>query len=541
VRIIARTPAGTGHDIMRDLLSRVSISSLFRPLKKLQSQPFQVVFCVLCSTAALLIALYMTRRGISISWDSTAYINTARNLYHGSWFVSAGNQLFNLWAPLYPMMIAGLMHLGISADQAAKILPVLAYALTVFPMFLLCKAMTKSVTACYAVCLVYLAFAPMLWMSTWALTDIICIFFSMTTMLLLVLFVQSRHKATMLLVLAGLFASLASLTRFMGATIIIVGLVAILVRNTKSTVWSQQSKATAIVIKVRDTITQTLLWFSIGLLPLLVWQLYRPRPHNLGGPAIGTNVYRLLHATLVDFLSSPPKGVAYALAAATIVSLTLLIARGKPLRYFYRNLLPISYVLIYSVCLVIIESVESTEPINTRYASPIYPFILLMAVPLILSMYKRVKRTWIRPVVLSTSIVLVTLFMWFQAGSLNSYADGHGYRQSGGYNTLAWEQDSGIEWINSHIPANAVIYSNCIEPLQWKLDRIVYLLPPSWDEDAIKSFFANLPTGRDTFIISQDTPGIPRMSTAQVDEANAQYNILQVVAEFPLSKIWRVK
>jgi hypothetical protein len=233
--------------------------------------------------------------------------------------------------------------------------------------------------------------------------------------------------------------------------------------------------------------------------------------------------------------------VAYALAAVAIAALIMLMARGKLLRYFYRNLLPISYILIYAVCLVILESIGSSEPINTRYASPIYPFILLIAVPLILSTYKQVKRTWIKPVVLLASITLVALFMWFQAGSLNSYADGHGYGQRGGYNTLAWEQDSGIEWINSNIPANAVIYVNCIDPLQWKLDRIVYLLPPSWDEDAITSFFANLPTGGDTFIISQDTPGIPRMSTAQVDEANTRYNILQVVAEFPLSKIWRVK
>jgi len=393
------------------------------------------------------------------------------------------------------------------------------------------------VFAGYAVCLAYLALTPMFWLGTGALSDIICIFFTMTTVLFLVQFVQSRNSATMLLVLAGLFTALASLTRFMGAIVLIIGLVAILARNTKVAVWSQQSKARAIVIKLKDTINQTLLYVSIGLLPSLAWQLYRFRGTNPGGAGLETNVYRVLHTTYVDFLGPLPREVAYALMATVIVSLTLLIVRGKLIEYLKRNLLLISYIVAYSILLVVLESVESTEPISTRYVSPIYPFILLIAVPLALYIYKQVKRTWARLVLLSASVVVVFFFVWFQVWSLKDYTESYNM----GFNEPAWIQASGIDWMANSIPANAILYSNCIEPLQWKLDRPIYLLPMYNDEDGIKSFFANLAGKVDTFIICQDMLGIQRMSTAQVDEANAEYNILQVVAEFPRSKIWRLK
>jgi 4-amino-4-deoxy-L-arabinose transferase-like glycosyltransferase len=356
-------------------------------IEKLQSKPFYLSFCFLCLVAALLIAVYVTRSGTWVSWDSATYINTAENLYHGRGFVSAGDEPYKLWPPLYPMMITGLMYFGISADQAARILPILTYALTIFPLFLLCKATTRSLFAGYVVCLAYLAFTPMFWLGTAALTDMICIFFTVTTVLFLVLFVQSQHRAMMLLGLAGLFTALASLTRFMGAIVLLVGLVAILEVNTKIAVWSQQSSARAIVIKLRGTVNQSLLYLSIGLLPLLAWQLYRPRGSSPGGASLVTNVYRVLHTIFVDFLSPLPRGVAYTLVAAVTVSLILLIVRGKLIGYLKRNLLLISYIVVYLFLLAIIESVESTEPISTRYVAPIYPFILLVAVPLALYIY----------------------------------------------------------------------------------------------------------------------------------------------------------
>jgi hypothetical protein len=132
---------------------------------------------------------------------------------------------------------------------------------------------------------------------------------------------------------------------------------------------------------------------------------------------------------------------------------------------------------------------------------------------------------------------VVFLFIWFQAWSLKDFTESY-YR---GLNEPAWEQKSGIDWMADNIPADAIVYSNCIEPLQLKLDRTIYILPYWSDKEGIESFFANLAVNGDTYIISQDMAGIPRMTTTQVDEANSRYKILEVVAEFPLSKIWRLK
>jgi hypothetical protein len=66
-----------------------------------------------------------------------------------------------------------------------------------------------------------------------------------------------------------------------------------------------------------------------------------------------------------------------------------------------------------------------------------------------------------------------------------------------------------------------------------------YLTPD--DEARIQAFFDELKDEPGTFVICIDQPSkIELLSADQVIEANEKYDVLELVAEFPTSTIWRV-
>jgi hypothetical protein len=103
-----------------------------------------------------------------------------------------------------------------------------------------------------------------------------------------------------------------------------------------------------------------------------------------------------------------------------------------------------------------------------------------------------------------------------------------------------WEQEAGISWMVANISKDATIYSNSAEPFQFKLNRIIYYTPYEDDKVGINAFFNMLAANRsrDIYIIGDDI--INTISIAEIDEVNSEYNILEVAATFPQTKIWRV-
>ena len=112
-----------------------------------------------------MIGLFVTQSGPGISPDSEKFIVVGENIYHGngfhanrycfSNFESTGGRTYTNQAPLYPLSIAGLMHLGLDREQAARSIPVLSFALLMFPLFFLGKTISDVFTG-YVACLIIL-------------------------------------------------------------------------------------------------------------------------------------------------------------------------------------------------------------------------------------------------------------------------------------------------------------------------------------------------------------------------------------------------
>ncbi len=534
--------------------------------EKLRSRQFCLSFCFACSVFALVIGLLCTQSGTGISSDGTRYIITAENIYHGNGFTDFANTEYSLWPPLYPLAIAGLMLFGVGAEEAARWIPILCYALAVFPLFFLCRISMRNILASYLVCLAYLAFTPFLWISTWALTDMIYIFFSLLAILFLTLYIRRQDSGNRMLALGGFFTALANLTRFLGGVLLLIGLIAVVVRNVRFTTWDKESSTATVDIKLKRMIYQAILYIVIGFLPIFIWELYHQRGFSPGFTAPLTQVERVLRTLRQDFFNPVPDQLAYIMVAVIAVSFVLLIVYRKRMqirKYLRANPLIISYLVIYPIALMITTSVESTEPISTRYMSPVYPFVMLTIIPLALYTYGQIGKPWLKTALLSAVTVMILLFVGFQADSSFDYYQRA--KPGQGLNSPEWVNEAGSIWMMNNAPADATIYSNCAELLEFKLDRIVYLVPPPSDETHLQSFkdlaqvlgvteylmpddeariqefFCELKNNPGTFVICIDDPiRTWRLSAEQVAEANEEYDVLTLVAEYTTSTIWRV-
>ncbi|MEX2015407.1 MAG: glycosyltransferase family 39 protein, partial [Candidatus Hydrogenedentales bacterium] len=199
-------------------------------------------WCALFALAAAVLVglvLYNTLRlEGSYTPDSLFYIDAARNLNAGRGLSSSMAELdrlmaadqalpvsFTLWAPMYPLAIAGVALTGIPPTAAAFVVAVVAYGGVLFAAFLLAQRMAGPVAGALAVGL--LAHLPPLLMcgqTAWSETLGL-------TFLLLSLWLLARPRSDdgqnvrQLLEpnLAGVLAGLAFATRYALGPIVVLG------------------------------------------------------------------------------------------------------------------------------------------------------------------------------------------------------------------------------------------------------------------------------------------------------------------------------
>jgi 4-amino-4-deoxy-L-arabinose transferase-like glycosyltransferase len=488
-----------------------------------------IIFCLACLGFALWLGLSATHNGAWISSDSTQYILTAQNIHSGHGFTSFGNDPYRLWPPGYPLAIAGLMWLGIGAEQAARVIPIACYALSIFPLFHLAKMVSKSQTVPYIVCLAYLACAPVLWITTLALTDMPHLLFALITITLLTAYARSKSSKT--LALAGAATALAILFRFLGGVLFIAGAVVVIAVNVVSS--QTENGIVSVGLRWKNFIKQATLYTVISLAPIVAWSLYRPRGFS---PQMISPLHQLwsaIHMTFLDFTSPIPRVLVFLTIAALALILFLMRGWGK---YLKSNSVVLLYLLLYPALLVLSTVFEHTEAITTRYIMPIYPFLIIIIVGLVFHALKA-KKTMI----LATCVLLALVGFW-GTGALQTYrtalAEGYCTEYTcNNLNAAKWKGSPALLWAKDNIPGNATVYSNCPELLQYSLGRKVYRVPHPADLDEVASFFTDLPEG--SYIVCYDDPVRTwLMSPAQIRQASETYDGLVVMAEYPNCVIW---
>ena len=112
------------------VFSSVYLIALYRAKKNSTIHLIALLFI------ALALGLLVTQSGAGLSPDSTAYITAGENAYSGEGFLRGhpdNHEVYSHWPSLYPLSIAAFMHLGLDSEQAARIIPILYFALLLKP------------------------------------------------------------------------------------------------------------------------------------------------------------------------------------------------------------------------------------------------------------------------------------------------------------------------------------------------------------------------------------------------------------------------
>lgn len=518
-----------------------------------RSRYFYLLFCLALSLIALLLGLLITRSGAGISLDSVVYIRAGESVFHGSGF-----PLDMAEPPLFPLSIAALMHLGVSGEQAARLVPIVCFALMVFPLFILGKNMNNGFTGCVA-CLMSAIFTPLLYVTSFAWSEMLYILLSVLAIMFLTKFARSRESRTATLFLAGFFAALAFLTRYMGITLLFTGLIVIAIKSRS---------------QLRKMACQA---FLFGLIPCLLiapW-LYRNiivTSHLLGANSAGQtkategllqNLKTAAETIRMDFFGEQfggplPRWLPYLFMVVAVVSLVLLglyAAKRQPASkvlsgWLSRNHVAILYVFVYLGAVVVARSVRYFDPLTTRLVSPAYPFLILLAVSFLIYASRRIEVPPLRATFLSATAIVIVLFLLLQASSfLGFYVTA---RYGLGYNDPAWRNGEGIAWVAGNVHDEVVIYSDSADAVGFRLKRPCRYLPYSAhgtgvysganDEKGVGKFFEGLKNQEGAVIICfKQWHSSGFLSNDEIAQMNQAYGLLILAADFPDSMIWRVR
>jgi hypothetical protein len=130
------------------------------------------------------------------------------------WFYST----YTISTPLYPLLIASLITLGGDPVFSGHFIPVLAFALLVFPAFYLGKEIGNEYVG-YCSCILIVTSSMNWTLATMVWTEMPFILFSMTALLFLVKYIKDRQLS--FLIIGGIFVALTSLERYVGTLLVI--------------------------------------------------------------------------------------------------------------------------------------------------------------------------------------------------------------------------------------------------------------------------------------------------------------------------------
>ncbi|HET6993473.1 MAG TPA: hypothetical protein VFI06_00765 [Chitinophagaceae bacterium] len=445
---------------------------------------------LLAAAAGFTIILFFTRHGgIGIEPDSVVYLSVAENLHANGKLVDfAGDPLVDFPA-FYPFFLSCIMWLtGLSPLAFAPLLNAFLFALLIFlagyimEQFVYTSRFYKcALLACIVVSPCLLEVYSMLMSESLFLVLLLLFFISLHHYL-----VSTSRKA---LLAAILFASLASITRYAGITLIATGGILLLV-----------NRGMPLRKKIIDG-----LWFGLLSPLLLILNLirnYALAGSNLtGGREISTTpLSENIHdagSVLYDwlpFLQGNYKGAGF-LLIVVMLGLIFLFTRNYRRRQnlvTFENIAA-SFSLLYLLFMISIASVSKFETLNSRFLAPVFIPLLWCStywmVPLFLKTY-RPKRKWVL-------IAGVCVFLLFQYGQLAwDEETWDGVKDAGipGYTEDQWKYSETVEYIKKdslHFQKDYTIYSDASDAIYFFTGKVGKFLPHHAYLPGIKEFLSD--------------------------------------------------
>lgn len=192
-----------------------------------------ITLLVILSIGGIVLIFYATEVGPWAYSDSAAYITTARNIAAGRGIVLQDpNNVYTLLpfhAPLYPIMLSLPITLGIDGLQASRWLNAILFGLTIFLAGWATFRFTRSFwISIGAAGLLMLSYEPILAFSG-VMSEGLFIFWGFLSLVMVATAIHGTNHQNRYMVIAGVAAGLAILSRYPGLAVLAAGFLAIVV------------------------------------------------------------------------------------------------------------------------------------------------------------------------------------------------------------------------------------------------------------------------------------------------------------------------
>ena len=438
--------------------------------------PYAVM--VLVAVSGMAFFLLNAHWGIGVDYDSLFYMNSAQNLLAGNglkWF-GGGNslQILTHYPPLYPVLIAFVNLLIPDPLQASTWLGALLFAVNILLVGIFVYGFSRNFVASLIAMFVIFLSPDLVDTQLWAMSETLFFVWMLLSLILLISYIN--HDRGRDLLGAAIAAAFACLTRYVGVTIVLTGLIALLIYKP------------GIASKLRSA----LVYGAISLIPLGLWYLRNYFQtgslanrdltyHQITKVALGLG-YRTVLGWFFPFRWAYQWKIIFLVA----LGLVLLAWFGLYLWKLWRAdpqdkdaalskklfvILLVFFAVYTAFMWFSMTYVDASTRLNERILSPLHLTLLLLFCLPVMVLPRRA--------LFIGALLAVLSVIAFLPGTRDIWST---FRNSGlGLSSKEWRNSPSVQYAQALAP-NALIYSNEAVALQYQTGLPVYSIPQKFDK-----------------------------------------------------------
>lgn len=497
-----------------------------------------VAYALICafSVGGVFLIIYSaSKHSLGITHDSAAYMHAARTFAQDFNLEYFGYQSpFIQWPPLYPMILAVGIWAGFDPVVFALYLNGVVYGAVILISGLWVFESTKKIPWTLLSVILLTLSHPLYHIARYMWSELLFIFFCLIGVLFLDSYIKDTGGKLRILAGAALFAALASLTRYLGVTLVMAFGAVILMQNKKLT----------------TKILEALFFSGLSVIPLLVWLARNLMLTDTfsGGRSPSAITPSSVLSKYFDVMASWIAPANYGRIPHVIIGLliifTLVVVLRQRILHRDKNMggpgILITFLLVYSAYLIATASMVAFDTINTRLLSPLYPFFVL-ALIFACSIYTEDMggRGILSPLlsIVFFAILILPLshsFTGIERDILTSRTQGSGVLDSD------WWRGSPLVKYVENIPEDAMIISNNPDIIYVNTGRITRFPPKPgpvyWY--GIKRMEESMESFGDTYLLWFESTYNNQILTLEELE---QYFVLIPVKEFLSGRVYRIR
>ena len=434
---------------------------------------YAAFICALFSMTAVWMIWVATRWGIGLTPDSTVYIGAARNLIRKLGLVYPPGTPLTHYPPLYPLTLAGASFFGTDPLQSARWIHGILFAASTGAVgYLFYRASGRSLVGWTLGSILLITSPVMLLIHSRAWSEPLFIFWTLLSLIALAGFLETSRRSS--LVFAAVFAALAFLTRYIGASLALAGAVSVFLLSKNP-----------VLQRIRDAA----LFGAISVFPMVLWMI---RNRLTAGTA--TNRAMIIHPVTGEQVEGMLATVGAMMAPGWLpdpvqagIFLAALCLLGAAFRLKHRRIqadgdfssdlsaFPATasvFLLCYLVLLMAsISFFDAHTPMDLRILSPVYVFGLCVLICLAL----QIRRAFRRPFYALGVVAVVLGFSVAQVFILKTDLRAL-FENGSGYASRPWQVSELMAGVKA-LPRQTLIYSNAPDALDILADRPAKMIP----------------------------------------------------------------